>query len=295
MPKEGRSQSPPSTLPLAPCADFKQQGPPLISHTATHNYSHGASLAGGPTLTTTAAPGINTILEYVEENKAGVSQLAFPTLTVNMRDRVDRICQLFAEGDTSNSSLTVSAPAVAPPKPISRGLQVHRDEPAAVVSAPEKSPPKRLAIYRDPVPGRPTNAVVGHLPAGSRVPLRQLPVAPQWQPEHPPLSAEVGDATAVANSPPRATSTFTLPLKFDPVCASTAVFPHGIAAPLPTNPVSPVHEMDCCPSSSPPRSTPARCDLSGAFAHVHTPTPDTTHARVDATNFIEAFLRCHKS
>ncbi|BHF75286.1 hypothetical protein SprV_0501838200 [Sparganum proliferum] len=285
--KECRSESPTSTLAPAPCADLKQQEQLLDSHVVPHNYSYGASLAGGPTLTSSAAPGINTILEYVEGNKAEISQLAMPTLTVNMRDRVDRICQLFAEGDNSSNSLSVPT-STALPKPTSRGLQIHHEEPTALVPVPEQSPPKRLAIYRDPGPGRPVGAAVGHPPAGSRAPLRQLPVAPQWQPEDHPLPVEVRDTAT--NSPPRATTTFTLPIKFDPVCASTAVFHHGIGEPLPAEPVSPVCEMDCCPSPSPPRSPPGRCDLAEAFAHVHTPTADASRARVDATNFIEAFL-----
>nr|VZI35546.1 unnamed protein product [Spirometra erinaceieuropaei] len=214
-----------------------------------------------------------------------------PTLTVNMRDRVDRICQLFAEGDNSSNSLAVPT-STALPKPTTRGLQIHHEEPAALVPVPEKSPPKRLAIYRDPEPSRPVGAAVGHPPAGSRAPLRQLPVAPQRQPEDPPLPVEVRDAAA--NSPPRATTTFTLPIKFAPVCASTAVFHHGIGEHLPAEPVSPICEMDCCPSASPPGSPSERCDLAEAFAHVHTPTANASRARVDATNFIEAFLRSQK-
>ncbi|VDN12165.1 unnamed protein product, partial [Dibothriocephalus latus] len=123
LPKECRSESPANTVPSATSyADFRQQEQqqPLTSRIVEHNYSTSLVGGGGGIPASAAAPGMNTILEYVEGNKPEVSQLAMPTLTVNLRDRVDRICQLFAEGDNSSSFLTVptsAAAAAAPPPP----------------------------------------------------------------------------------------------------------------------------------------------------------------------------------
>ncbi|VDD81129.1 unnamed protein product [Mesocestoides corti] len=260
-------------------------------------------------------PGINTILSCAE-GKVQIDNGPTPTLTLNVRQKMDQIRQMFFEGE-SEQQLSVSmgsmstevkdspplprpqaplhihkdAPEEAPPI-CKGGLQILRDEPSAPVFVqPEK--PKGLKIHKDPE----LIAVRGDGGDIPRQPLRTVaqipaPFAPAEQSEaslaNSPLSGgPKGDDSVVP--------TFTLPLVFDPTCASTAVFarPPGKSSVPPHQDCPQVQETadsDVEVRSPSPQPLSPDAPLEDVFNRfVHSPD-QSGRLRIDATKFIDAFL-----
>ncbi|VDM30464.1 unnamed protein product [Hydatigera taeniaeformis] len=280
-------------------------------------------------------PGINTILSCAER-KVPVDAGTSSALTANVREKMEEIRQMFYESDsttqhqetlaagmstmglmstlnTCGPSARVSARKDAPsalPATHPRGLQVRNDgSPSLHLAQPQE--PLGLQIFKDPE----GLAACGAEPMRSRQPLRTVNHASAMRRPPPPSSDEenlgfVGvrrDAIAQIDSAGMTMSNFTLPLVFDPPCASTSVFtgsivPSSIAS-APLNPAAGIQskqqrqqleeendEMVVEMGSLSPSPSRPDSPLADAFnLFVRSPDP-SGRLRIDATKFMDAFL-----
>ncbi|KAH9281815.1 hypothetical protein ECG_05468 [Echinococcus granulosus] len=278
-------------------------------------------------------PGVNTILSCVER-EVPIDTGPTPTLTVNVRQKMDQIRQMFYEDDSERQhqeTLTIKTSTVggtsiaSTPKP-STPLYIHKDVPLEVLPGrclgglqthKDESPPLQfvrsekplgLQIFKDPE----GLAACETEPKRPRQPLRTITQTSPLSHPPPPSSDEenlgfvaVTRAAARIDSAGATVPTFTLPIVFDPPCASTSVFTRSLAPSPPSAPLNPstrvqpeqpqqlkaesdhmVLEMNS-PPPSPSRPNTPLADAFSKFVH----SPDARgRLRIDATKFIDAFL-----
>ncbi|KAL5106360.1 hypothetical protein TcWFU_008095 [Taenia crassiceps] len=279
-------------------------------------------------------PGMNTILSCVEK-KVATDTGPTPTLTVNVREKMEEIRQMFYEGDSARQHqetlamgtstvesgdvfsargpsvpvyICKDAPAALTPDHLG-GLRMREDKPTTLQLEQPKEP-LGLRIFKDPD----GLAALGAEPKRPRQPLRTITHASAVR--HPPLPssdeenlgfvAVAQEATARIDSGGMTVSNLTLPIVFDPPCASTSVFTGRLVsspASTPSNPDVRVQlkqrrqqlqdeEEDMVMEMSSPSPSPSRPDspLADAFnLFVHSPDP-SGRLRIDATKFMDAFL-----
>ncbi|VDK36921.1 unnamed protein product [Taenia asiatica] len=280
-------------------------------------------------------PGMSTILSCVEK-KVPIDTGPTPTLTVNLREKMEEIRQMFYEGNSTRQhqeTLDMGMSTVELKSISTRGpsvpIYIHKDAPAALspdhlgglwARKDEPSPlqlaqpeePLGLQIFKDP-------EGLAALEAEAKRPRQPLRTITHTSAARHPLPLPTSDEEnlgfvavkqgAAARIDPAAmtVSTLTLPIVFDPPCASTSVFTGGLVpfppASAPPNPDTMVHskqqqqqqlqeEDDMVMEMSSPSPSPSRPDspLADAFnLFVHSPD-SSGRLRIDVTQFMNAFL-----